>query len=362
MFAFYLLRNPRVLEEFIIFGAESQRILSAYPRVYKIKHYPTSFQCRPFPQPHNHDNSALKVTPKGFLYIPSMPSATSQQNRTIGCSLKEEVLMKFTRLICITFITFLFLSQAHISYAQKEVSNERLEWYFKKSGSEKPPTTEENYLKLVKNYDSLFLGDPNKKDIYLTFDNGYENGYTDDVLDVLKRKKVPAAFFVTGQFMKTHPHLIKRMAKEGHIVGNHSFHHPDLTQVDDQRLKKELELVKMRYAEITGHKDMQYLRPPRGVFSERTIALAKKEGYTHVFWSLAFLDWETNKQRGWRYSYNQIMKQIHPGSILLLHTVSKDNAEALETTIDALQKRGYTFKSLDELQVKKDTPSILINP
>jgi peptidoglycan-N-acetylmuramic acid deacetylase len=175
----------------------------------------------------------------------------------------------------------------------------------------------------------------------------------------LKRKKVPAAFFVTGQFMKTHPHLIKRMAEEGHIVGNHSYHHPDLTQISDSRLKNELEKVKLRYTELTGKTDMHYLRPPRGVFSERTIMLAKKEGYTHVFWSLAFLDWETNKQRGWQYSYNQIMKQIHPGSILLLHTVSKDNADALETTIEALQKRGYTFKSLDELQLKKAAPPLL---
>ncbi|WNB91620.1 delta-lactam-biosynthetic de-N-acetylase [Bacillus sp. NEB1478] len=270
--------------------------------------------------------------------------------------------MKINRLLCFLLIPLILFLQPEISFAQRGLSNQRLEWYFEKKGNEKPPVTDSRYLELIKKYDSLFLGDTAKKDIYLTFDNGYENGYSDDVLDVLKRKKVPAAFFVTGQFMKTHPHLIKRMAEEGHIIGNHSYYHPDLTQVSDERLIKELEKVKLRYAEITGKKEMKYIRPPRGVFSERTIALAKKEGYTHVFWSLAFLDWETNKQRGWKYSYDQITKQIHPGSILLLHTVSRDNAEALESVIEALQKRGYTFKSLDDLQMRSSVSPILTRP
>lgn len=274
-------------------------------------------------------------------------------------SFEGGISMKINRLLCLIVVSILFFAQSDVIYAQRGVSNQRLEWYFEKKGEEKPPITDARYMKLVHKYDSLFIGDPAKKDIYLTFDNGYENGYTDDVLDVLKRKKVPAAFFVTGQFMKTHPHLIKRMAEEGHIVGNHSYYHPDLTQVSDARLRNELEKVKLRYTELTGRTDMHYIRPPRGVFSERTIMLAKQEGYTHVFWSLAFLDWETDKQRGWKYSYNQIMKQIHPGSIMLLHTVSKDNADALETTIEALQKRGYTFKSLDDLQINKTAPPLL---
>jgi peptidoglycan-N-acetylmuramic acid deacetylase len=274
-------------------------------------------------------------------------------------SLEGGSIMRINRLLCLILVSVLFFTQTHVIYAQRGVSNQRLEWFFEKKGKETPPVTDTRYMELIQKYDSLFIGDPNQKDIYLTFDNGYENGYTDDVLDVLKRKKVPAAFFVTGQFMKTHPHLIKRMAEEGHIVGNHSYHHPDLTQVSDARLRNELEKVKLRYTELTGRTDMHYIRPPRGVFSERTIMLAKEEGYTHVFWSLAFLDWETNKQRGWKYSYNQIMKQIHPGSIMLLHTVSRDNAEALETTIEALQKRGYTFKSLDDLQLKRSAPPLL---
>jgi peptidoglycan-N-acetylmuramic acid deacetylase len=242
------------------------------------------------------------------------------------------------------------------------LSNERHEWYFEKRGDEQPPVTDKKFYSLLNKYGTVFIGDTSKKEIYLTFDNGYENGFTDNVLNVLKAKKVPAAFFVTGQFMKTHPELVKRMAEEGHIVGNHTYHHPEMTSVSDERIKTELQKVKSRYKEITGKSHMIYVRPPKGVFSERTISVAKDEGYTHVFWSLAFPDWDTNRQRGWQYSYNQIMKQIHPGSILLLHTVSKDNSDALGKVIDDLKKRGYVFKSLDDLTAAQLTPAIFIAP
>jgi peptidoglycan-N-acetylmuramic acid deacetylase len=143
------------------------------------------------------------------------------------------------------------------------------------------------------------------------------------------------------------------MVEEGHIIGNHSWHHPDMTTISDQRIREELQKVKDKTKELTGQKEMKYLRPPRGVFSERTMQIAKEEGYTHVFWSLAFVDWNVNAQRGWQYSYDNIMRQIHPGSVLLLHTVSKDNADALEKVIQDLKKRGYKFKSLDEFPKKK---------
>ncbi|EIT84683.1 delta-lactam-biosynthetic de-N-acetylase [Fictibacillus macauensis ZFHKF-1] len=234
--------------------------------------------------------------------------------------------------------------------AESTAPNVRHEWYFVKKGKEIPPTTDAKYEKLMKDYDGMFIGDPSKKEIYLTFDNGYENGYTDDVLNVLKEKKVPAAFFVTGHFINTCPDLIKRMASEGHIVGNHTNHHPDMTQINFERTQKELAYVKDQYEQLTGKKDMKYIRPPRGVFSERSIARSKELGYTHVFWSLAFFDWDVNRQKGWQYAYQSIMKQIHPGSILLLHTVSRDNAEALGKVIDDLKKQGYTFKSLDDFK------------
>ncbi|WP_258535529.1 delta-lactam-biosynthetic de-N-acetylase [Bacillus sp. 03113] len=236
-------------------------------------------------------------------------------------------------------------------YAQ--VSNAPIHWGFKKNSNEVPPEAGEPLDNMLEKYGSYYIGDPKKKDIYLTFDNGYENGYTAKILDVLKKEKIPATFFVTGHYLKSEPGLVKRMVKEGHIIGNHSWHHPDLTQVSRERLKEELKKVKMETEKLTGQKTMNYLRPPRGIFSERTLKLANEEGYTTVFWSLAFVDWKTDQQKGWKYAYDNMIKQIHPGAILLLHTVSKDNADALEKAIIDLKKKGYKFKSLDELEMKK---------
>lgn len=239
-------------------------------------------------------------------------------------------------------------------------SNHPIHWGFKKSQNEEPADAGRQLNTLLEKYGTYYIGDTSKKEIYLTFDNGYENGYTEKVLDVLKKKKVKATFFVTGHYLKDQPELVKRMVAEGHIVGNHSWYHPDLTKVSDERLKKELNSVQDETERLTGQKKVPYLRPPRGIFSERTLALSEQLGYQNVFWSLAFVDWHVNNQRGWKYAYDNIMRQIHPGAILLLHTVSKDNAEALEKAIDDLHERGYTFHSLDHLMAKKLIPDELL--
>lgn len=253
-------------------------------------------------------------------------------------------------------ILFLIVALLIASPVSASVSNSPIHWGFKKGKNEQPAEAGQELDRLLEKYDAFYKGDPNKKDIYLTFDNGYENGYTEQFLDVLKKEKVPATFFVTGHYLESQPELVKRMAQDGHIIGNHSYYHPDLTQVDDERLKRELEKVRAKTEEITGIKHMVYLRPPRGILSERTIKIAHDEGYTHVMWSLAFVDWKVNEQKGWQYAYDNIMRQIHPGAVILLHTVSKDNADALEKAIQDLKKKGYTFKSLDDLTI--DNPAI----
>jgi peptidoglycan-N-acetylmuramic acid deacetylase len=232
-------------------------------------------------------------------------------------------------------------------------SNKGYNWSFNPKPKNQPATTEPIYEELLQKYGGFWIGDTNKKELYLTFDNGYENGYTPKILDVLKEKKVPASFFVTGHYLLDQPDLIKRMADEGHIVGNHSWHHPSLVEVDDARLKRELEKVKVKYEELTGRNDMVYLRPPRGVFSERSLALSQEQGYVNVFWSLAYKDWEVDNQKGWKYAYDQIMKRVHPGAIMLIHSVSSDNAEALDKVIDDLRKQGYEFKSLDDYMLQQ---------
>ncbi len=229
-----------------------------------------------------------------------------------------------------------------------ESGNSPVHWGFNKGSNEDQADAGKPLDEMLNRLGAYYKGDPMKKDIYLTFDNGYENGYTGKILDVLKKEKVPAAFFITGHYLESAPDLVKRMASEGHIIGNHSWHHPDMTTISDEKIIKELETVREGTEKLTGIKHMSYLRPPRGIFSERTIQVANKQGYVHIFWSLAFKDWNVDQQKGWKYSYDNIMKQIHPGAILLLHTVSKDNADALEKAIQDLKARGYTFKSLDD--------------
>ncbi|MDN3017642.1 delta-lactam-biosynthetic de-N-acetylase [Paenibacillus sp. BSR1-1] len=234
--------------------------------------------------------------------------------------------------------------------ASAAVSNKSIHWGFKKAVDERPAEAGPEYDELLAKYGAFYKGSPNKKILYLTFDSGYENGYMPKILDVLKKEKVPATFFVTGHFLESQPELTKRMVKEGHIIGNHSYYHPDFTAVSDERIRRELQKVKEKTKEITGQKEMKYLRPPRGVFSERTMQIAKEEGFTHVFWSLAFVDWNVNNQRGWQYAYDNIMNRVHPGCVILLHSISQDNADALEKAIKDLKKKGYKFKSLDKLK------------
>lgn len=243
-------------------------------------------------------------------------------------------------------LPLLFLLMPQVTYGA--VSNQVIHWGFKRASNEQPAEAGPQLDALLQKYGGFYKGDPKSKVLYLTFDNGYENGYTPKVLDALKKEKVPAAFFVTGHYLQSAPDLVKRMVKEGHIVGNHSWYHPDLTTNSDADIRQELDTVRDRTKELTGQKEMKYVRPPRGVLSERTVKVAKDLGYTHVMWSLAFVDWDVNQQKGWQYSYNNIMKQVHPGAVILLHTVSKDNADALQKVIKDLKKKGYHFKSLDD--------------
>lgn len=231
-------------------------------------------------------------------------------------------------------------------------------WGFKPTSDEKRPDIGK-YEQIIENHLAYYAEFTEEKKIYLTFDNGYEQGYTKSILAVLKKFDVPATFFVTGHYVKSEPELVKQMVEDGHIIGNHSYYHPDFTTMSKQAIKKELDMLEDAVANITSQKEMIYVRPPRGTFNENTLEWIEELGYIHMFWSVAFKDWEVNEQRGWQYAYDQLMKQMHPGAIILLHTVSQDNAEALERSIIELQNRGYKFKSLDDLMIKELTDGII---
>lgn len=224
-------------------------------------------------------------------------------------------------------------------------------WGYKKNTDHQIPEIGK-YGEILKKYGAYYVDESGEKVVYLTFDNGYEQGYTEGILDVLKNESVPATFFVTGHYVKSEPELVKRMVDEGHIIGNHSYHHPDFAIMSKNAIKEELETLEQAVAEVSDQKGLKYLRPPRGTFNEQSLNWSNELGYIHIFWSLAFNDWNTNQQKGWQYAYDQMMEQIHPGAIVLLHTVSSDNAEALPHVISELKKQGYEFKSLDDLVFK----------
>lgn len=220
-------------------------------------------------------------------------------------------------------------------------------WGFKKEKN-KAPDMPKDYTDLLRAYDGYYLGNSEEKVLYLTFDEGYENGYTGQILDVLKKTETPAAFFVTGPYLEKEETLVKRMIDEGHIVGNHTVNHPSMPTADDETIVKEIDNLNNMFKEKYG-KTMKYFRPPRGEFSERTLSITKDMGYKTIFWSSAYADWDPNNQKGTKYALEQFTNQLHNGSIILLHAVSKDNADALETMINTAKKQGYRFLSLDEL-------------
>lgn len=228
-------------------------------------------------------------------------------------------------------------------------------WGYKKNTDHEIPDIGK-YEDILKEYGAYYVDDSKEKNIYLTFDNGYEQGHTEEILNTLKEENVPATFFVTGHYVNREPELIKRMVNDGHIIGNHSYHHPDFSRMTKENVQKELETLEAAVADITDQKEMKYLRPPRGIFNEETLKWSNDLGYIHIFWSLAFQDWNTDKQKGKQYAVDQIMEQIHPGAIVLLHTVSEDNAKALKEVITELKDQGYEFKSLDDLMFKEIVP------
>ena len=198
-------------------------------------------------------------------------------------------------------------------------------------------------------YDGHYLGDTTHKYIWLTFDEGYEEGYTASILDTLKEKGVHAAFFCVGTYIRDSPDLVKRMVDEGHVVADHTEDHPSMPDLSDQEVLDEIYGAATRFKDLTGQDMPAFLRPPSGEYSERTMYITQKAGYKTIFWSFAYEDWLVDQQPGKDYAYKIVMDNLHNGEILLLHAVSSSNAEALPDIIDAIKAQGYEFKSLYDL-------------
>ncbi|GAA0800830.1 delta-lactam-biosynthetic de-N-acetylase [Faecalicatena orotica] len=202
----------------------------------------------------------------------------------------------------------------------------------------------------LKKYDAYYTGNADEKVIYLTFDAGFENGNMPAILDALKKHNVSATFFVVGTFISTNPDLVKRMTAEGHTVGNHTYHHPDMSQISTKEaFQKELGDVEAAYKEATGEEMTKFYRPPQGKYSESNLQMAKDLGYKTFFWSLAYVDWYENDQPTKEEAFEKLLGRIHPGAIVLLHSTSKTNGEILDELLTKWEEMGYTFKTLQEL-------------
>lgn len=199
-------------------------------------------------------------------------------------------------------------------------------------------------------YDAAYVGDATQKVLYLTFDAGYENGYTEKILDVLKKHEAKAAFFLVGNYIEKNADLVRRMAAEGHIVGNHTMHHPDMSKISDEvAFRRELETLEKLYKQTTGEEMPKFYRPPQGIYSEENLKMAQKMGYKTVFWSLAYVDWKTEQQPAAEYAFSKLLPRTHNGAVVLLHSTSATNAAILDELLTRWEKMGYIFAPLEEL-------------
>ena len=217
-------------------------------------------------------------------------------------------------------------------------------------GTEGKPPTGNASAEELKKYNAYFIGDTTQNTIYLTFDCGYENGNTEPILDALKKHDVKATFFVVGNFLETSPEIVKRMIAEGHTVGNHTYHHLDMSSISSMdAFKKETQDVENLFEQITGTPITKFYRPPQGKYNIENLKMAQELGYHTFFWSLAYVDWYQDKQPTKDEAFGKLLKRIHPGAIVLLHSTSSTNAQILDELLTKWEEMGYTIKSLTEL-------------
>lgn len=247
---------------------------------------------------------------------------------------------------------FNIFSKLKTQISNPDSTTKEYSWYFnpRKDGKQPTPIKEASFFK---KYNAYYVGNPDKKVLYLTFDAGYESGNTEKILDTLKKHNVPAAFFVVDHYLKTNPDIIKRMEKEGHIVCNHSKKHPSMATITNFKdFKSEITSVEETYKDITGKDMPKFFRPPMGKFSELSLKYTQDLGYSTIFWSFAYVDWYENKQPSHTEAKEKIFSRTHPGAIILLHPNSKTNADILDDVIIHWKEEGYELKDLNHLTNK----------
>lgn len=230
-----------------------------------------------------------------------------------------------------------------------ELSNKKICWGIKREDNHMQPDVGSANKSLIDKYQGICLGNSESKKVYLTFDSGYEAGYMEKILDVLKENNVKACFFITAHYLNTQPELVQRMINEGHIVGNHTVNHKSMPEISNEQIKTEVMNLHEAVYEKFGY-EMKYIRPPKGECSERTLEYTNSLGYTTVMWSLAYDDWDESKQGRENYGKKKVLDNVHNGAVILLHSNSKDNSNILNDVIKEIKNMGYEFSILDNFE------------
>ena len=229
------------------------------------------------------------------------------------------------------------------------LDNTTIGWSFRRN-TDHTPVIGYNEGVPLEDYDAYYIVETDEKVVYLTFDEGYENGFSAEILDTLAKHDIEAAFFCTESYIRLNPELAKRMKEEGHVVGNHSVNHYSMPSLDYETSVAEILGVETTMEEKTGYQLDPFFRPPMGEFSERSLYITRQQGYKTIFWSMAYQDWNVDNQPGKEVAYEHVMSNVHPGAVILLHAVSESNTQALDDILTDLTAEGYRFGSLYEIQ------------
>ena len=260
-----------------------------------------------------------------------------------------KVFFLFLMVFSIIFMTKTDKENDSILTSTKELSNKKIEWGIKRNSSHEQPDLGKENVEIMKKTNSIAIGNKNDKVIYLTFDSGYEAGYTPKILNTLKENNVPAVFFITAHYLNTQPDLVKQMIDEGHVVGNHTVNHKSMPSLTEEQINKEvMDLHKSMNDKFQY--EMKFIRPPKGEFSERTISITNSLGYKTVMWSFAYEDWNEDKQPDKEIAKKKIIDNVHNGEVMLLHATSKTNSEILGDVIREIKNMGYEFKNINDFK------------
>ena len=263
---------------------------------------------------------------------------------------KIKIIFIIILIIVIILLSFFIENENNaIETSSDIISNKKIEWGVKRNKEHNQPDVGEDRRKILEENNGICVGNKDEKIIYLTFDEGYEAGFTSKILEILKENEVKATFFITAHYLNTNEELVKQMIEEGHIVGNHTVNHKSMPTLTEEEIKKEVMDLHIAVYQKFEY-EMKYIRPPKGEFSKKSLKNTNNLGYKTVMWSFAYEDWDENNQPNEEKAKEKILENLHNGEIMLLHGNSKTNTNILDEVIKKSKEMGYSFKSLDEFE------------